>query len=89
MANMSYCRFRNTFSDFLDCCANLYSLGKNDEKEIQARDNLIRYAADMLVELGVNIDPEEVNDAIANIGFEDDDFAEDEYPNWVPSINNR
>ena len=89
MDNMSYCRFRNTLSNFLDCSENLYSLGKNDKEEIEARTNLIRQAADLLVELGVNIDPEEVNDAIANIGFEDDDFAEDEYPNWVPSINNR
>ena len=67
MANMSYCRFRNTLINFLDCSENLYSLGKNDKEEIEARTNLICQAAIMLVELGVDVDLDGVDIAIENI----------------------
>ena len=69
MDNMSYCRFRNTLSNFLDCSENLYSLGKNDKEEIEARTNLIRQGALMLVELGVDIDLDGVDIAIENIYY--------------------
>ena len=69
MDNMSYYRFRNTLSNFLDCSENLYSLGKNDKEEIEARTNLIRQGALMLVELGVDIDLDGVDIAIENIYY--------------------
>lgn len=64
--NMSYCRFRNTVADFIDCVNNLRTLDPNDNslytrEERLARKRLIRAAADLLAELGV----EDVYDDIA------------------------
>lgn len=33
MANMSYCRFRNTFEDLLDCYENMDDNPLDDEKK--------------------------------------------------------
>lgn len=37
MANMSYCRFENTFSDLRDCLISL-EFRKNDEEAISSRE---------------------------------------------------
>jgi hypothetical protein len=33
MANMSYCRFENTYSDMVDCLANINRVASNDIDE--------------------------------------------------------
>jgi hypothetical protein len=33
MANMSYCRFENTFSDLLDCFENISDVAENGRDE--------------------------------------------------------
>jgi hypothetical protein len=33
MANMSYCRFENTYSDLLDCLANISDVAENGRDE--------------------------------------------------------
>lgn len=42
MANMSYCRFQNTLSDFIDCFENLDNI--SSEKEKRAAKKLYEYA---------------------------------------------
>lgn len=37
MANMSYCRFENTYKDLLDCSANLENLNSESEKRYRAK----------------------------------------------------
>lgn len=32
MSNMSYCRFRNTLHDFIDCLENLDDISSEEEK---------------------------------------------------------
>jgi hypothetical protein len=42
MANMSYCRFENTFNDLLDCFENISQEAENDRDE-RARKEMIRF----------------------------------------------
>lgn len=42
MANMSYCRFQNTLSDFIDCVENLDNISSEEEK--RAAKKLYEYA---------------------------------------------
>jgi hypothetical protein len=56
MSNMSYCRFQNTASDFLDCAVHIRSLDpddKNQDDERNARTQLIMTAIDLLQEIGI------------------------------------
>ena len=49
MANMSYCRFQNTYRDLIDCSVNLFDKDmSNDEK--MARKNLV------LIDYGIDDD---------------------------------
>lgn len=55
MANMSYCRFRNTYFDLVDCSMNLTSELSEIEKEY--RDKLIELCKEIvehsaLIEMG-------------------------------------
>jgi len=47
MANMSYCRFQNTYLDLLDCS---YNLGDKDlsDSEKNARKNLLELCKEMI-----------------------------------------
>ena len=48
MANMSYCRFENTYNDLLDCLENIESVAENGRDE--------RYRIRMIQLLKENID---------------------------------
>ena len=48
MANMSYCRFENTYNDLLDCLENIESEASNERDE--------RYRIRMIQFLKENID---------------------------------
>ena len=90
MSNMSYCRFQNTAPDFTDCVDNLRSLrptdrSANTEVEREARAELIRAAANLLAELGIE-NPEDSHAIVAaidaldlepayDLGEEDEDYA--------------
>lgn len=50
MANMSYCRFRNTLNDLRDCYYNMNGL--NDAEEIRARKQLVELCKDIIDEYG-------------------------------------
>lgn len=49
MANMSYCRFRNTLTDLIDCRDALFSDGLNDlgADELRAAQRLIKICQDI------------------------------------------
>jgi hypothetical protein len=48
MANMSYCRFRNTLTDLRDCQANLDD--QLDKEEASARKQLMKICQQMVAE---------------------------------------
>jgi hypothetical protein len=74
MANMSYCRFRNTLQDFNDCFDFLsYGSGKLSDEELRAAISLIRRAED-LVEMFDGMDDEELKSELSNIDDEEDDY---------------
>lgn len=78
MANMSYCRFQNTALDLRDCVNNLRSLDPNDismntTDERNARERIIEMAADLLEEIGVEIDRHELEGAIFELNREFDE----------------
>jgi hypothetical protein len=58
MANMSYCRFRNTLEDLRDCLSNIYDTEDLSKEETQARHYLIKVCADILDSVGDEIDCE-------------------------------
>lgn len=62
MPNMSYCRFRNTLNDLRDCQEALHDPVSRNESA--ARASMVSVMAAMLAKLGVNIDPDEVKDAV-------------------------
>jgi hypothetical protein len=74
MANMSYCRFRNTLQDFEDCFDFLQNGGeKLSHEELRAAISLIRRAED-LVEMFDGMDDEELKSELSNIDDEEDDY---------------
>jgi hypothetical protein len=74
MANMSYCRFRNTLQDFEDCFDFLREGGeKLSYEELRAAINLIRRAGD-LVEMFEGMDDEELKSELSKIDDEEDDY---------------
>jgi len=74
MANMSYCRFRNTLQDFEDCFDFLRNGGKKlSYEELRAAISLIRRAEDM-VEMFEGMDDEELKSELSNIDDEEDDY---------------
>ena len=42
MANMSYCRFENTFNDLIDCFDNIHEEAENMRDE-RSRKQMIKY----------------------------------------------
>ena len=62
MANMSYCRFRNTASDLGDCLD--YMEEELDDEEHNARAAMIRYMARALESIGGFVDISEVDEEL-------------------------
>jgi hypothetical protein len=50
MANMSYCRFENTYHDLVDCFDNIWNEAENERDE-RYRKNMIRFLKDRLDEI--------------------------------------
>lgn len=51
MANMSYCRFYNTYQDMLDCYNHLFDDDLSEDEE-KARQMLIKLCRDIVYEVG-------------------------------------
>ena len=47
MANMSYCRFQNTYNDLIDCSVNLFDEDISDSEKM-ARKNLIELCKEIV-----------------------------------------
>ena len=72
MANMSYCRFENTFNDLIDCFDNIWEEAENMRDE-RFRKSMIRYLKERMDEI------EELNEELDNPGmFIDDEEWEKE-----------
>lgn len=69
MANMSYCRFENTFKDLQDCYMNMDDANSTSEQKY--RDSLIQLCKDIVSEYGDEV-------------FDDADDDTDEDDNWDP-----
>ena len=74
MANMSYCRFRNTLVDFRDCSEALLEQAYNPEdteplssEELRSALQLIDEMVELLQELHVEIDYDQIEQAKAQI----------------------
>ena len=52
MANMSYCRFRNTFTDMVDCYDNIDYTDNLSPEEIRARKQFIRLCVEIADDYG-------------------------------------
>ena len=50
MADMSYCRFENTYHDLIDCFDNIWNEAENERDE-RYRKNMIRFLKDRLDEI--------------------------------------
>ena len=78
MANMSYCRFRNTLEDFRDCVDALQHFEYSDEdadetlsdEEARAAESLMELAFDIVDELGFVTQYGEFNYEECKIFFE-------------------
>jgi hypothetical protein len=86
MSNMSYCRFQNTANDLRDCVQNLRTLdpenhGTNVELERNARAELIRMAAEIIANLGIEdaFDDREVESAITRLDKGEGYKAEEDF----------
>jgi hypothetical protein len=66
MANMSYCRWRNTYLDLIDCSNNMNDKDLSNE-ELMAKKNLLELCKEMIEEYEFN-----------NLGELEHDFDEDE-----------
>jgi len=72
MANMSYCRFENTYNDLLDCFENIWNEAESMRDE-RYRVRMIRFLKEQLNEI------EELNEELDNPGmFIDDEEWEKE-----------
>lgn len=72
MSNMSYCRFRNTVSDFSDCAENIDD--ELPEDEARARKQLIKLAYEMVSDFLTNdglLDMDAVNDLPVEKDYDD------------------
>ena len=50
MANMSYCRFQNTYNDLVDCYENMENVNSDSEKRYRIR--LIELCQDIIQDYG-------------------------------------
>lgn len=76
MANMSYCRFRNTRADLEDCLDSLRSLDDLSEEEARAGKNMFDDFLDFCRDVGIILDYD--RDAIMDLFDELIDGEEDE-----------
>lgn len=71
---MSYCRFRNTYNDVLDCIDHIDEVADEYEpiskEEHQARLSLIQACADVLEKLNVDYNEEELSDAMKRLDID-------------------
>jgi hypothetical protein len=65
MANMSYCRWRNTYLDLIDCSHNMNDKDLSNE-ELMAKKNLLELCKEMIEEYEFN-----------NLGELEHDFDEE------------
>ena len=84
MSNMSYCRFRNTRKDLLDCRDALRELASaNDDKlnedELTAARGLVRLCASILVQLDEYAWDNDVLQVERDGGFDTDVLESDRY----------
>ena len=63
MANMSYCRFENTFLDLQDCVENMHNV--SSEREKQYRDRLAMLCEEFIAEYE-DVDDEDEDDDSQN-----------------------
>lgn len=63
MPNMSYCRFENTLGDLEDCAEHITDANLS-ETEARARRRLIEVAANLLEEVGVEVDRADLRRAL-------------------------
>ncbi len=66
MANMSYCRWRNTYLDLIDCSHNMNDKDLSNE-ELMAKKNLLELCKEMIEEYEFN-----------NLGELEDDWDDEE-----------
>jgi hypothetical protein len=59
MANMSYCRFENTYHDLIDCFDNIWNEAENERDE-RYRKYMIQFLKDRIDEI------EELNEEVFN-----------------------
>ena len=64
MANMAYCRFCNTNQGLGECLENIDA--QLSDVEHEARQQLVRKCALILISLGVPVDEQDLSDAIAD-----------------------
>lgn len=80
MANMSYCRFENTYHDFEDCKEQYLALANGEDadgevpeplsmEERSAADAMLDSIVDMFYELGIEIDSDDVDAAKKAMGL--------------------
>lgn len=50
MANMSYCRFENTYNDLLDCFENIWEEAENERDE-RSRKRMIQFLKERIDEI--------------------------------------
>lgn len=67
MSNMSYCRFQNTLIELRVCGDAIEEREKLSVEEKEARKWMIRLCAEILTEVGVDIDDHEVETAIKQL----------------------
>lgn len=71
MSNMSYCRFRNTYNDMLDCIDHIDEVEDEYEpisrEEHEARLSLIQACADVLDRFNVDFDGDDLSDAMKSL----------------------
>ena len=58
MANMSYCRFENTYHDLIDCFDNIWTEAENERDE-RYRKYMIQFLKDRIDEI------EELNEEVS------------------------
>lgn len=56
MANMAYCRFRNTLPDLVDCYRHMEDVGDLSVEEKNARRQLIKTCGDIAKDFGYELE---------------------------------
>ena len=70
MSNMSYCRFENTYNDLLDCAGALEQRDELSSSEKEYRERMLHICADMLEQIGIEVDAQELKLAIKQLNEE-------------------